>query len=405
LRCWNYLLLASSVLLLSTTALLLDDNVVKCYKCGDGGDEHFPLCLNNPVTCDRDEVCQIEHGYHNNKHGPKIQCTRSNSCSHDLQNHIIPCPMGGIKVDNGNCEICCSDSNCVANETSILHLEMMASSNLFCPGRCDVNNLKLCMDTGRVCDEMDFCEVRIDHANQVTGHCTDDHNWSHCQQDLQQNPCPAGNLITNQSAYAHAASRHCTHDCCTTNECLLGNWGIHMASNVASKPVNIPQGGSLYSQIHGYCADTFDSVMCQHLKNKHGICTNRLNISMCLDTCGVCGNLNTNACVDVKADCQGTIQGDSTYCQKPESVFECTKSCNLCRELIDSVITSVIGGVTSFPPAVTPPTSLIKCDDLSHYTCEDIGSMCKDTFLGVVCPDNCNVCAHPTTQVDIDVIG
>ncbi|XP_012943354.1 uncharacterized protein ZK643.6-like [Aplysia californica] len=114
---------------------------------------------------------------------------------------------------------------------------------------------------------------------------------------------------------------------------------------------------------------------------------------MCPDTCGVCSSVNSTACVDV-TDCQNLIQNDPDYCKSQNAVLQCSKACNLCEKLIDSILLSILqtNTGTNQPAAMTTPTSAVNCEDLNNVTCDHLAPMCIQTFLNVLCPDRCNAC-------------
>ncbi|RUS87383.1 hypothetical protein EGW08_004837, partial [Elysia chlorotica] len=363
-----------------------DDDGVTCFRCDDTTRDNFPLCLQHPLKCAAGEVCQIRYGYGTDLHIPHYFCKTSGSCQHGLNGHPLPCEQGGYHVNTGICHECCSTSECVANLTNYVRLELVSSKNLFCPGRCKLNDVQACMHTGRVCDEVSFCQVKIDQADHITGVCVDDHLYGTCQRSLSSNPCPGD--FTNASAYDSTNNRHCFHDCCATNECLFPHFGIHMAHAVSptTLPVSGPSWNStgLWQQLLGSCEDTFDLALCQSLKNDHKHCMNRLSLSMCPKTCGICSAVNSYVCKDTSDLCGSIKMSQPGFCDTEEGVVQCPTTCAKCDELLESIILSVVDGSATVAPSMSTPAP-VDCASITPDDCVHFGPLCQTTFLGVLC--------------------
>ncbi|KAK3781460.1 hypothetical protein RRG08_019085 [Elysia crispata] len=490
-----------------------DDDGVTCYICLDTDLDSVPKCLQHPIKCTSNHVCQIIHGFGSDAHIPEIYCRAPHNCRRDIENHNIACKGGGFRIDDDVCEACCDSNECVSNVTNYLRLDLVSSQNLFCPGRCHTDTLQDCMHTGRVCDRLQFCLVgllaglcvcvcdrlqfclvgllaglcvcvcdrlqfclvgllaglcvcvcdRLQFClvGLLAGLCV-------CVCDMLQfclvgllaglcvcvcdtlqfclvgllaglcvcvcdrlqfclvgllaglcvcvcdrlQFCLVGLLAEsficyqcqNASAYNSDNYWRCTHDCCVTNECLFPHFGIHMASAVA--PSTAPTtdtsgsaGSSLWQQLRGSCQDTFNLALCESLKNDHDLCRSRLSLSMCPETCGICAAVGSAVCQDTSAMCANIKMSDAAFCDTEEALFECPTTCGKCDQLLESVVLSVLGITTPAPspaapaaPGVTSPA--VDCTSIKAEDCVHFGPLCQTTFLGVVCPDQCEFCAN-----------
>ncbi|KAK3781458.1 hypothetical protein RRG08_019083 [Elysia crispata] len=371
-----------------------DDEGVTCFRCDDTTRDNFPLCLQHPVKCAAGQVCQIRYGPSTERHIPHMFCKTRATCEHGLRGHPLPCEEGGYHVDRGVCQECCESSVCVANLTNYVRLDLVSSKNMFCPGRCHLNDIKACMHNGRVCNENTFCQVKIDRADLLSGACLDDHLYPTCQRSLSAHPCP--NDFKNSSAYDSTNNRHCFHDCCATNECLFAHFGIHMAHAVS--PTTLPVSSSvenstgLWQQLRGSCEDTFDLALCQSLKTDHAVCLDRESVSMCPRTCGICTAVDSYVCKDTSDLCGTLSMSQTGFCDTEEGTVQCPTICGKCDQLLESVILSVLSGTATAAPAMTtlPP---VDCSSIQPEDCVHFGPLCLTAFLGVICPDQCAMCS------------
>ncbi|GFR88817.1 hypothetical protein ElyMa_002527300, partial [Elysia marginata] len=321
----------------------------------------------------------IIHGFGSDAHIPEIYCKAPYNCRDDVMDHHVPCKGGGVKVDDGR-------SQCLVYDVCSLPWEVL-----------------------------------IDHTNRVEGECLDDFELRDCQQEMRDNPCPVD--FKNASAYNSDNYWSCTHDCCLTNECLFPHFGIHMANSVVSTnpQTNGQSGGdgnSLWEKLRGSCRDTFNLPLCQSLKNDHNLCRSRLSLSMCPETCGICAAVGSTVCQDTTSICPSMKSSDPKFCDTEEAFFECPTTCGKCDQLLESVVLSVLGmttpgmlqsvvlSVLGMPtpaaspaptagvPAVNTTPSPVDCSSITPDDCVHFGPLCETTFLGVVCPAQCDFCSN-----------
>ncbi|GFR74153.1 hypothetical protein ElyMa_003884100 [Elysia marginata] len=142
------------------------------------------------------------------------------------------------------------------------------------------------------------------------------------------------------------------------------------------------------------------------------ICHDRLAMSVCPMTCGLCGALESHVCEDTVLNngCQD-LKATEDVCASDMALFICPKTCNLCDQLLNSIIVSIIDGPTNdsvnpagsmMPPAAATTSSgntgstdypPFNCDELDTSDCGVMDSLCKTSFVGVVCPEHCKLCS------------
>ncbi|GFR79651.1 hypothetical protein ElyMa_000560900 [Elysia marginata] len=319
----------------------------------------------------------IRYGHGSYRQMPTFHCNSRSVCDITLIGHPLPCPQGGYHMNDGMCEACCANNACVGNLTNYIRLDLVSSNNLFCPGRCHVNDVQKCIHAGRLCNHDAFCQ--------------------------------------NKNAYDGSNKHYCFLDCCANNECLFPHFGLHMAHAVS--PTSLPAAAApswnstgLWEQLRGSCEDAFDLALCQSLKDDHDLCRNRLHLSMCPKTCGICSTVGSYVCND-KSDVCKTLKSQPGFCDTEEGEFECPTSCGKCEQLLDSVILSiidgtatgrshcqskilsVIDGTATVPPELTTPPPM-DCSSIRPEDCVHFGPLCKTTFLDVVCPAQCDFCVN-----------
>ncbi|GFO44043.1 hypothetical protein PoB_007054800 [Plakobranchus ocellatus] len=318
-----------------------DDGGVTCFRCDDTNRHNFPMCLQHPIKCAAGQVCRVRYGHGTLGHVPHINCKSQQDCIASFHNHHLQCQEGGYQVDREICQQCCDSNECVSNLTNYLSLELISSKNLFCPGRCHVDDVQKCAHTGQVCNRVRFCKVRIDHADVITGSCVDDHLYPSCMKGLDTQRCP----------------------------------------------------------------DNFTE--------DHDLCRSRLSLGMCPETCGICAAVGSNVCKDNSALC-GTLKlAEPNFCDSENGLFECPTTCGKCDQLLESVILSVLNSTSPGNPestvvaqGTTTPNP-VDCSTIKAEDCVHVAPLCKTTFLGVVCPDQCQLCDEASTygQLHPDDIG
>merc|ERR1712110_891779 len=107
-----------------------------------------------------------------------------------------------------------------------------------------------------------------------------------------------------------------------------------------------------------------------------------------------------NGCPDLKAN--------ADVCNDALAVFICPNTCNMCNELVNSIITSLIGGTsnaTDVPPSLLPPSAnpsdfpTFDCSTLDTSNCGLLTGLCSSSFVNVVCPSQCTACKNPATTM------
>lgn len=383
-----------------------------CYNC-DGHGHTFPDCLNDKRACHHDEVCAFTYG-----HGqPKMHCQKAWDCSRETEHAMRNCTGGGVEVHLNECKKCCKDSQCTDDLTQLLKLEFDQTPNLFCPGECEPNDIATCVRRGHHCRVGQFCQVSKDE-HHVKGECKDDHEYKHCNEELQRHPCD------HQVGHGPGHHGHCFWDCCDTNACLDTHFGAFMTTMApATTPATttvaattMSSAMSLWERVHGKCEDQLVGDGCTQLAGQKDVCHDRLALSICPKTCGLCDIINSTVCKDTVVDdgCKNLLSHEDV-CSDSLAVFICPQTCNLCDELVNSLITSLVDGnsnATDVPPSLLPPSAnpsdfpTFNCNDLAGTSCAVLGSLCTTSFVSVVCPDTCNACSNPivtaTTQIMIN---
>ncbi|CAL1540786.1 unnamed protein product [Lymnaea stagnalis] len=147
-----------------------------------------------------------------------MRCQKQQDCAAATLEQFSLCPPGGVEVDIGVCEICCSTTSCVQGMiNTALPLDNVHSS-VFCPGTCTSNDALMCLVTGTQCNVDEFCQIGVDPFLQVHGHCRKLNQMQNCRDELSKFSC------TNPVFHGGHFS-HCVFDCCTTDACLQGHFG------------------------------------------------------------------------------------------------------------------------------------------------------------------------------------
>merc|ERR1712154_414030 len=163
---------------------------------------------------------------------------------------------------------------------------------------------------------------------------------------------------------------HCITDCCNTNDCLSASFpGLAQANTTPAPTMDntnmVNNGTTLWERLgKGKCADPLANDGCKTLIQTQNVCHDAL------------------------------------------AVFICPTTCNMCNELVNSIITSLIGGTsnsTDVPPSLLPPSAnpsdfpTFDCSTLDTGNCGLLSGLCASSFVNVVCPGECSACNNPAT--------
>ncbi|GFN88327.1 hypothetical protein PoB_001483300 [Plakobranchus ocellatus] len=180
---------------------------------------------------------------------------------------------------------------------------------------------------------------------------------------------------------------------------------------------------TLWTRLNGNCSDQLAADQCKQLMGEADVCHDRLAMSICPESCGLCGALESHVCEDtvLNGGCQN-LKDAEDVCSDKLAVFICPKTCNMCGtdlqsldrvpppaswpddELLDSIITSLIEGTSnsqSVPASLLPPSAnpsdfpTFDCEELNTVSCGVLDGLCSSSFVSVVCPDHCKKCSSP----------
>ncbi|RUS81697.1 hypothetical protein EGW08_010559 [Elysia chlorotica] len=363
-----------------------DQSLVECFNC-DGHGAHFPSCLQNSHACHADQVCRVRYGGDN----PNFHCQDKQDCQKEIDHAHNSCEFGGMEVHH-QCQKCCDSTDCVTAISANLTAKLTADGGVMCPTGCTDDNIQACNDHAIWCRADQFCQITRDDKHNVMGECLNDHELKHCNDELKHKKCDT-EIGHVGDLHMHGHDHSCYDACCDDQACVSGV--IAGADEL----------NTLWTRLNGDCSDQLAADQCQQLKGGADICHDRLAMSVCPMTCGLCGALESHVCEDtVLNNGCADLKVTENVCASDVAVFICPKTCNMCDELLNSLIISLIDGTsnaTALPASMLPPSAnpsdypTFDCDELDTSDCGVMDSLCKTSFVGVVCPEHCKMCMSP----------
>ncbi|XP_070176017.1 uncharacterized protein [Littorina saxatilis] len=284
-----------------------------CYDC-HGPDHSFPECLNRARNCHGDEVCQFNYGGHT-----EVRCHKAHDCDREIRDSDRQCASGGYEV-HGACQICCADDTCTTDIAQ--KITTMANTNtnnlgVHCPATCTMDNLAACVSTGHICNGHQYCKVSVDETNgNMHGRCEDVKDLHHCKDEAADGHCDP-------------AHHNCIMGCCQDDQCVAGSLGATTTS--------------LYEFLKGDCKDQLVGNQCSNLDSSQHLCSDRLAVRVCPQTCGLCSLFQTISCTDTVANdgCKDLVVSED-ICNKTLGKYICPATCNMCEAILEEKINMML---------------------------------------------------------------
>ncbi|RUS76311.1 hypothetical protein EGW08_015935 [Elysia chlorotica] len=354
---------------------------VRCYSChGDSsGSGSFAQCLASPpTTCSPGQWCRVV--YNTDWHAlPTIGC--SSICS-DLDGASSKaCPLGGHASFLHRCNACCKNDTCVDQITS----QLMAQAPVICPTHCAYNHLDDCWQDVQVCQQDQFCQLKIAH-HRIEGQCKDTILKPSCDRELVTQGCTLSSLNV-------LLRSECTVGCCADNYCvgtLLGGVYANAVGNTVLPPIStttvttpVPTTTTttpapttttttpapttvattiapynVYAHLQQECRDHLEPGICNDLKETQSLCKSNgtgLHLDICPETCGVCQAIKEANCHDTVLDGEcAKLIADKDICNGPLARYTCPVSCGLCDILVEEKLAAIIASKSNTLATASP---------------------------------------------------